>query len=102
MTINRPLSPEMIKLRQALDERAIPWEDHSDPDDQYSKVGRDWEPMQRTRFAAKGYTVSVIYGQGSYGLESGLLEAYVPESNEDPDGWQTANDVIAKWCGGEE
>lgn len=90
----------MVKLRALLDERGIKWCDASDPVDQWSKCGIGGKAMQRTRFDVGGeHRGSVIYGHGSYGDGTGLLEAYMP-SESDPIGYLTAQEIIDAWFGG--
>jgi hypothetical protein len=58
--------------------------------------------MYRIRFLTKkeGVFLSVIFGEGSFGFVSGLLE--ICELNEfglinDPEGYKTADEIISKY-----
>lgn len=93
---------EMIKLRKALDEKGVKWEDKSTiyPDDEIRdtmrklNVSREYADcsMFRTHFTYKGYFFSVIYGYGSYGHYDGKLECMV--GGKEPVGSMTAEDVL--------
>lgn len=92
---------QMQQLRNLLDEKNIPWEDHSEDETR----DKDW-PMWfcRTWFEYKGIKWSVINGFGTYGgwfganpgaseeENLGLLELWNHES--DPKGYLTADDVM--------
>ena len=60
---------EFLKFRELLDAAGIPWHDASE---HCEGDGYSWH-MHRTH----GDGFSVIYGRGSYGARSGLLEAQV-------------------------
>lgn len=95
----RKFAPEMVKLRSLLDTRGIPWEENSDPYDFYTKYGISKEAMQRTKFDVDGEPIgSVIYGYGSYGHGTGLLEAYMPGDDE-PQGSLSAEAIVEAWFG---
>lgn len=88
---------EMIKLRKGLDERGIVWIDASETygNDTIKAIGIDIT-IYRTQFTAYGVWFSVIYGHGTYGKESGLLECMsnaVDESGE-PKGSMTADEIL--------
>ena len=88
---------EMIKLRKGLDERGIVWIDASETygNDEIKALGIDLT-VYRTQFTAYGVWVSVIYGHGTYGNTSGLLECMstaVDESGE-PKGSMTADEIL--------
>lgn len=93
---------EMIKLRQALDEKGVQWEDKSTiyPDDEIRdtmrrlNVSRECADCSifRTHFSYRGYFYSVIYGYVTYGGEKGLLECMV--GGKEPVGSMTAEDVL--------
>lgn len=95
---------EMIKLRKALDEKGVQWEDKSTiyPEELILKVMRECNvsrkyadtSMWRTHFTYKGYFFSVIYGYGSYGYYDGKLECMV--GGEEPEGSMTAEDVLKR------
>ncbi|MEG0376587.1 MAG: hypothetical protein RR505_10455 [Raoultibacter sp.] len=96
---DREYTPEMVELRRLLDERGIEWTDYSDPVDQWTKYGMNRLAMQRTKFLVKGQPVgSVIYGYGSYGEGTGLLEAYMPNES-DPVGHLKAAEIVTAWFG---
>lgn len=92
---------QMQQLRNLLDEKKIPWEDHSED----MTRDKDW-PMWfcRTHFEYKGIEWSVINGFGTYGgwfganpgateeNNMGLLELW--EHSSDPKGWLRAEDVM--------
>lgn len=85
---------EMKKLRAYLDTHGIGWRDQSG--------GNEAAWMCRTKFRYRGRSWSVINGIGSYGGQRtvgeenlGLLEA-MPDNNNDPEGWLTAREVIAR------
>lgn len=89
---------EMQKLRDWLDEREIKWKDNSTKEPEII-----W--MCRTHFTVDDRMFSVINGVGSYGgsnigcgLNHGKLECWIDEKGE-PEGWLTAEDVIAKILG---
>ena len=81
---------EMIKLREALDNLGIQWDD-----DTYDRKGGfpflDLS-IYRTKFRYNGRYYSVICGYGTYGGEEGLLEVMI--DNTDPIGHLTAEDVL--------
>lgn len=93
---------EMKKLRNMLDKKGVQWVDVSSILTEAvinrimreCNVSREWadSSMWRTHFTYKGYFFSVIYGYGSYGNESGLLECMI--GGEEPEGGLTANDVL--------
>ena len=88
---------EMIKLRKGLDEREIVWIDASETygNDKIKALGIDITKY-RTQFTAYGVWFSVIYGHGTYGNTSGLLECMsnaVDESGE-PKGSMTADEIL--------
>lgn len=88
---------EMIKLRKGLDERGIEWTDKSETygNDKIKALGIDLT-IYRTHFTAYGVWFSVIYGHGTYGNKSGLLECMsnaVDESGE-PKGSMTADEIL--------
>lgn len=88
---------EMIKLRKGLDERRIVWIDASETygNDKIKALGIDIT-IYRTQFTAHEVWFSVIYGYGTYGNESGLLECMskaVDESGE-PKGSMTADEIL--------
>ena len=88
---------EMIKLRKGLDERGIVWIDASETygNDKIKALGIDIT-IHRTQFTAYGVWFSVIYGHGTYGNESGLLECMsnaVDKSGE-PKGSMTADEIL--------
>lgn len=88
---------EMIKLRKGLDERGIVWTDASETygNDKIKALGIDIT-LHRTHFTAYGVWFSVIYGHGTYGYESSLLECMseaVDESGE-PKGSMTADEIL--------
>ena len=95
---------EMIKLRNALDEKGVQWEDKStiypDYEIRYTmrklNVSRECadSSMWRTHFSYKGYFFSVIYGYGAYGYYDGKLECMV--GGEEPEGSMTAEDVLKR------
>ena len=95
---------EMIKLRNALDEKGVQWEDKSTiyPDDEIRDTMRKLNvsrecadcSMFRTHFSYRGYFFSVIYGYGSYGYYDGKLECMV--GGEEPEGSMTAEDVLRR------
>ncbi len=93
---------EMKKLREALDDMKIPWEDHSE---EYDSDFPIW--FCRTWFHCEGKLYSVINGFATYGgwfginpgIEEkdnlGLLELMSPES-DGPIGFLTAEEIIKK------
>lgn len=93
---------EMIKLRQALDEKGVKWEDKSTicleehilEVIRKRNVSRKYADtsMWRTHFTYNGYFYSVIYGYGSYGYYDGKLECMV--GGKEPVGSMTANDIL--------
>ena len=95
---------EMIKLRKMLDDKGIQWEDKStiipetviDEIMAKCKVERRYADtsMHRTHFTVKDTFFSVIYGYGSYGYNSGLLECMIDDN--EPIGCLTANEVISR------
>ena len=92
---------EMKKLRNLLDEKNIPWQDHSED----TTRNKDW-PMWycRTWFEYKGIKWSAVNGFATYGgwfganpgaseeENLGLLELY--NGHDDPKGWLTAEEVM--------
>ena len=93
---------EMQQLRKLLDEKKIPWEDHSEDMTETEEF-----PMWicRTHFEYKDKRWSAINGFGTYGGWFGLnLGSKVSENmglielmeldEENPIGWLTAEDVI--------
>lgn len=88
---------EMIKLRKELDERGIVWKDASETygNDEIKALGIDIA-IYRTHFTAYGVWFSVIYGHGTYGKESGLLECMSQAVNEsgEPKGSMTADEIL--------
>ena len=85
---------EMLKFRNLLDEKKIPWEDCSD-----SEIDID-----RTHFEYNGYKISAINGFGTYGgyngvnylankkeQNLGLIEVMI--SGDEPVGWLTAEET---------
>jgi hypothetical protein len=92
---------QMQLLRQLLDKKNIPWEDHSE-DMTRDKDSPMW--FCRTWFEYKGTKWSVVNGFGTYGgwfganpgasekENMGLLELY--DWISEPKGWLTANDVM--------
>lgn len=78
---------EMKKFRSILDKHGIEWHDMSDLS------------ICRTRFRYKDNEWSVIHGHGTYGgwtafeEDAGLLEVYAVNSNNEPEGWMTAQEV---------
>lgn len=88
---------EMIKLRKGLDERGIVWIDKSDTfnESKIKALGIDIA-IYRTHFTAYGVWFSVIYGHGTYGNESGLLECMSKAVNEsgEPKGSMTADEIL--------
>lgn len=102
---------EMLKLREALDNRGIEWKDEStictqQMIDDMVKTGIAKKyadsTMYRTHFWHKGWFYSVIHGRGSYGgvhilsgYDAGLLECKCDKVNGgEPLGYLTADDVI--------
>lgn len=81
---------EMIKLRNALDERKIAWVDKSDD------MGRSFPFLDmmiyRTAYDYGGIKWSVISGFSTFGGDKGLLEVWI--SNSDPIGSLTAKDIL--------
>lgn len=80
---------EMVKLRNALNDARIEWEDRSD---------LLFPNFQRTHFFIDKTFYSVITGPYSYGGDKGLLESMPPIHNDtycnDVEGWLTAQDII--------
>lgn len=95
---------EMVKLRNALDEKGVQWEDKSTiyPENKIQEimsrcnVSRKYADasMWRTHFTYKGYFFSVIYGYGSYGYYDNKLECMI--GGEEPEGGMTAEDVLKR------
>ena len=85
---------EMIKLRKGLDERGIVWIDVSGTD-KIKALGIDIT-IYRTHFTAYGVWFSVIYGHGTCGKESGLLEcmSQAVDKNGEPKGSMTADEIL--------
>lgn len=92
---------EMIKLRKGLDERGIVWIDASETEINSVAVAASLlfdidRTVYRIQFIAYGVWFSVIYGHGTYGKESDLLECMssaVDESGE-PKGSMTADEIL--------
>lgn len=94
------MCPEMLKLRNILDEMNIDWEDDSDP---LTSTTIEYR-IYRTRFYKNCDRYSVIYGFGTYGgwncLSECLSEKEDPKllelmiNDEEPTGYHTANDII--------
>lgn len=88
---------EMIKLRKGLDERGIVWIDASVTygNDKIKALGVDIS-IYRTRFTAYGVWFSVIYGHGTYGGKSGLLECMseAVDMRGEPKGNMTADEIL--------
>ena len=92
---------EMIKLRKGLDERGIVWTDKSETEINSVAAAAfllfDIDlTVYRTQFTTNGVWFSVIYGHGTYGNTSGLLECMskaVDESGE-PKGSMTADEIL--------
>lgn len=89
---------EMLKLRQLLDEKKIPWND-------CSEVMSDIVKIDRTHFEYNGHQISAINGFGTYGgynganfpadneeQNLGLIEVMV--SGYEPVGWLTAEETL--------
>ena len=90
------ICPEMLKLRDMLDEMNIDWEDDSDPITPTTIECR----IYRTHFYHNGDDYSVIYGYGTYGGWNRFLEKGDPQLLElminkgEPTGGYTADDII--------
>lgn len=90
------MCPEMLKLRDMLDEMNIDWTDDSDPITPNTIECR----VYRTHFYHNGDDYSVIYGFGTYGgwnrfsnkTDPQLLELMI--NDDEPTGWHTAEDII--------
>lgn len=90
------ICPEMLKLRDMLDELNIDWDDDSDSLTPKTIGCR----IYRTHIYYKGDRYSVVYGYGTYGgwgrfprtEDPQLLELMI--NREEPTGWHTAEDVI--------
>lgn len=92
---------EMIKLRKGLDERGIVWIDKSETEINRFAVAAMLLfnidlTVYRTHFTAYGVWFSVIYGHGTYGKESGLLEcmSQAVDKNGEPKGSMTADEIL--------
>lgn len=102
---------EMVRLREELDKRGIPWEDKSSivPEEAIQvMISKGFErqyadtTMYRTHFTVDDYHYSVIYGYGSYGgydvfsnKSAELLECMTSKINGgEPVGHMTAIDVL--------
>jgi hypothetical protein len=90
------ITQEMLKLREALSNRGIEWSDHSEKRSKERELS--YVEMIRTRVTLEeGDILSVIWGAGSYGFEEGLLEAMILDSNQEPDGYMTAKQILDKY-----
>lgn len=92
MSKKYPNCEEMIKLRQALDERGVKWYDGTD----YGTIS-----ICRTHTRVNGKMWSIVHGYGTYGgfnvhtlTDAGLLEAWDMETYSSPVGFLTAAEVI--------
>ena len=82
---------EMVKLRESLNKRGIPWEDRTD---NYHRSFPFLDmTIYRTWFYYNDVRYSVISGYGTYGGSRGLLEVMV--DSQEPIGSLTADKVIA-------
>lgn len=89
------ICPEMLKLRDMLDEINIDWTDDSDT----LTLNNNECRFYRTKFYNNSDRYSVIYGFGTYGgwncfseKDPKLLELMI--NGEEPTGWHTAEDII--------
>lgn len=91
------ICPEMLKLRDILDEMSIAWTDDSDPLTPDTIECR----IYRTTFYANSARYSVVYGFGTYGGWNRFSEKADPQrlelmiNSEEPTGWHTAEDIIS-------
>jgi len=76
---------EFEALRDMLDAEGIDWHDNSD------------SLFHRTQGEHAGRRFSAIFGFGSYGWQSGLLE--VRMDSDEPIGWITASDAMSLIAG---
>lgn len=91
------ICPEMLKLRDILDEMNIDWTDDSDSLTPTTIECR----IYRTTFYLNGDRYSIVYGFGTYGgwnrfsekVDPQLLELMI--NHEEPTGWHTAEDIIS-------
>lgn len=83
------MSEQMDALRDMLSERGVDWWDNSD----------DW--FERTSIRPDGYdgvVYSVVFGDGSFGCEEGLLESMPPvhpDYDDDVEGYLTADAIVS-------
>ena len=92
------ICPEMLKLRERLDDMQIDWIDESDP--LTERTALEDCRIFRTHFWYSSDKYSVVYGFGTYGgwnrftdgADPKLLELMI--NSEEPTGWRTADDII--------
>lgn len=58
----------------------------------YRRNDNDVPPIVRAQGVSGGHRFSVIFGYGTYGYESGLLEVMTDHS--EPTGWLTADEAV--------
>lgn len=97
-------STEMMKLRNTLDKKGIQWDDKSViyPENKIKfimnryNVSRETADFSilRTHFTYKEHFISVIFGYGTYGYESDLLEYRIDE--DEPEGYLTADEILER------